>query len=216
MNDLSLTQEYLLCTLNEKGKYSSMDVEKGVCLVAGSILELLMEGVLKLEKKKISTVAPLPAGKKYLSPVYDRIRQKEPVKVEAVMEYFSFSFSDKNLYALLGDIGDTLAEAGCAEKGEGGMLRKTSVYVPDAKAKDAVIQKIRAELLEDGELSEDIIALTVLLQKSGDLCRYFSAYEKKDLKQRLKSIKKSSENQFVKQMVEYIENLFALVIIVAT
>lgn len=216
MDYLSLTQAYLLCTLNEKGRYSSMDLEKGICLVAGSILELLMDGVLRLDEKRISTALPLPAEKEYLRTVYERVRRKEPEKLESVMEYFSFNFSDKNLYALLGTIGDSLAAAGCAEKGEGGLLRKTPVYLPDAKAKDRVIQQMRAELLEDGALSEDIVALTVLLQKCGELSRYFSAYEKKDLKARLKSIKNSSENQLVTKMVEYIENLFALVIIAAT
>ena len=79
-----------------------------------------------------------------------------------------------------------------------------------------VIQKIRAELLEEGELSDDIIALTALLHKSGDLSRYFSNYEKKALKTRLKSIKESCENQMVAKMVEYIETLFAMVVIAAT
>ena len=216
MNHLSLTQEFLLCTLSEKGKYSSMDMTNGVCLVAGCVLELLMDGVVCMEGKKIFTVAPLLKEKDYLRTVYERIRQKGPVKVESVVEYFSFQFSEKNLYALIGDIGDTLAAAGCAKKEEGGLLRKIFVYIPNAQAKDHVIQKIRAELLEDGALSEDIVALTALLQKSGDLPRYFSAYEKKDLKARLREIKNSSENQLVNKMIEYIENLFAMIVIAAT
>ena len=105
--------------------------------------------------------------KEYLRTVYEYIRREEPVKLESVMEHFSFSFSDKDLYALMGDVGDTLAEAGCVQKGMAGLLGKTVVYLPDPQAKDGVIQKIRAELLEDGELSEDIVALTALLQKSG-------------------------------------------------
>ena len=47
MENLSLTQEYLLSTLGEKGKYSSMQIEKGICLVAAGILELLMESLQK-------------------------------------------------------------------------------------------------------------------------------------------------------------------------
>ena len=216
MKDLSLTQEYLLCTLNEKGKYSSFDMEKGACLVAGGVLELLMDGVVCLDGKKIATTGPLPVEKEYLRTVYEYIRREEPVKLESVMEHFSFSFSDKDLYALMGDVGDTLAEAGYIQKGMAGLLGKTVVYLPDPQAKDGVIQKIRAELLEDGELSEDIVALTALLQKSGELSRYFSAYEKKALKARLKSIKDSCENQLVTKMVEYIESLFMMAIIAST
>lgn len=216
MKTLSLTQEYLLCTLNKKGKYSSMDMEKGVCLVAGGILELLIEDVVRLEGKKISTIASLPEEKEYLRTLYEQIRKKQPVKLESIVEYFSFNFSNKNLYVLIDDIGDTLEKDGCVRKETGGLFGKTTLYLPNPRAKDAVIQNIRAELLEDGEISEDIVALTALLNKSGDLSRYFSAYEKKDLKARLKNINNSSENQIVNQMVEYIEDLFALIVVAAT
>ena len=79
-----------------------------------------------------------------------------------------------------------------------------------------MIQNIRAELLEDGELSEDIIALTALLDKSGELSRYFSAYEKKALKARLKEIKENPQVKAFQKVLEDIDNLFVLLIVAAT
>ena len=79
-----------------------------------------------------------------------------------------------------------------------------------------MIQNIRAELLEEGELSEDIIALTALLDKSGELSRYFSAYEKKTLKARLKEIKENPQVEALQKVIEDIENLFMLMIVAAT
>jgi hypothetical protein len=206
----------MLCTIGEKGKYSSFDMEKQTCLVAGGILELLMDEIAVLEENKISVVAPLSPDQSYLQILYDQIQNKQPVKLERVVEAFSFSFSDKNLQALISGIGDALERSGCVQKEIGGLFGKTILYVPDAKAKDTVIQNIRAELLEDGEISEDVVALTALLNKSGDLSRYFSSYEKKNVNARLKEIKNSAENQVVTQIVEYIETLFALIIIAAT
>ena len=62
---------------------------------------------------------------------------------------------------------------------------------------DHIVQNIRAELLEDGEISEDIIVLTALLNKSQDLQRYFSSYEKQVLKKRLTEIKENPQNELI-------------------
>ena len=214
--DASLTQKYLLCTLNNQGKYPVMDVEKGLCLVVGGILELLMNRITSLHEKKLFICKPLSAEMEYLLPVYQYIHRKEPVKLQSVVEYFSFNFSNKNLNHLMERVGDSLVAAGWARKEAGGLFRKTALYLPDAQAKDNVVQSLRAELLEDGSLTEDIIALTALLSKSGTLSQFFSTYEKKELKARLRSIKSSPENQLVTQMMDYIESLFALIVIAAT
>ena len=216
MRMLSLSQKYLLCALGEKGKFSSLDLEKGACLVAAGILELLIEDIAVLEGKKISVTDPLPPEEEHLRILYQQIQKKQPVSLEALAGHFSFALSDKGLLALIGDIGDTLEQKGCARKETGGLLVKYSLYFPDPKAKDAVVQNIRTELLEEGEPSEDIVALTVLLHQCGELKRYFSDYEKKHLKARLKTLKNSSENLLVLRMVGYIEALFAAMVISAT
>ena len=43
MKDMTLTQEYLVCAVNEKGKIGSMNIEKVVCLLAAG---LIWSGVL--------------------------------------------------------------------------------------------------------------------------------------------------------------------------
>ena len=113
-------------------------------------------------------------------------------------------------------VGKSLVEAGCAAEERGGLFGGKTIYVPNEKALDRVIQNIRAELLEDGELSEDIIALTALLDKSGELSRYFSAYEKKALKARLKEIKENPQVKAFQKVLEDIDNLFVLLIVAAT
>ncbi len=51
-----------------------------------------------------------------------------------------------------------------------------------------IIEKIRAELLEDGEISEDVIVLTALMDKVGNLKDYFSKHEQKELKNRIEAV----------------------------
>ena len=73
-----------------------------------------------------------------------------------------------------------------------------TLYIPNEADVDHIVQNIRAELLEDGEISEDIVVLTALLNKSKDLQRYFSAYEKQALKKRLDEIKENPQRIFKK------------------
>ena len=217
MRDLSLTQEYLLCVLRGKGKLSTYSIEKGMCLTGACVLELLMDGIITREEKdKLSVRTSLPDRKSYLRPVYSYIEQKQPVKFRKIMERNSVTFTDQNVNEMVDAVGKSLVDAGCATEEKGGLFGGQTSYVPDEKALDHVIQNIRAELLEEGELSEDIIALTALLDKSGELSRYFSAYEKKTLKARLKEIKENPQVEALQKVIEDIENLFMLMIVAAT
>ncbi|MGI6010827.1 MAG: GOLPH3/VPS74 family protein [Ruminococcus sp.] len=216
MKDLSLTQKYLLCVLNSKGRVSTFEIEKVMCIAASGVIELLLDGIAELDKKKIELKKALPMEKKFLQPIYDFIERKQPVKFEKVIENYSIAFTDKNINELIGSLGESLAEAGCVRKEKGGLFGGKDVYVPDKKEVDLIIQNIRAEILEEGELSEDIVALTALLNKSGDLTKYFSAYEKKDLKNRLREIKENPMNKEIQKVADYVDTLLLLLIVAGT
>ena len=173
-----------------------------------------MEEVLSFDGKKLTVQSPLPEEKAYLRPVYQAVDRKQPVKFESIVEYFSLAFTDKHMNELIDSIGASLVQNGCVQREKGGgLLGGEDRYVPNETDVDSVVQSIRAELLEDGELSEDVVALTMLLHKSGDLQKYFSAYEKKDLKKRLKEIKMILRMRWYKKAVEYVDSLLCLVIV---
>lgn len=214
MKNLSLTQQYLLCVLNKNGKLPAFGLEKTLCLSAAGVLELLMEDALSFDGKKLTVKSALPEEKAYLRPVYQAVERKQPVKFESIVEYFSLDFTDKHMNELIDSIGASLAKKGCVQREEkSGLFGGKDLYIPNEADVDAVVQSIRAELLEDGELSEDVVALTMLLNKSGDLKQYFSAYEKKDLKKRLKEIKNDPQNEMVQKAVEYVDSLICLVVV---
>lgn len=60
MRDLTLSQEYLICAVNEKGTLFTFNTEKLVCLVAAALLELQLEGCAAVDKKFITVTGPLP------------------------------------------------------------------------------------------------------------------------------------------------------------
>ena len=69
-----------------------------------------------------------------------------------------------------------------------------------------------AELLEEGEITEDVVSLVVLMEKGNCLKPYFSAFEQKQMKQRLRALGESPTGKMVQEMVEYVENMMAIAV----
>ena len=194
MKDLTITQEYMICALNEKGKMSEMlGVEKIVCFVASGLLEMKLEGCIAMEKKKVCVISDLPEKLAHLKPLYDYINRYESVKIEKIIEEYTYTFTDKRFYELVDSVGKSLAEINMAEEIEKGILGKRKYYIPTKDAVHYVIDMIRSELLEEGEITEDIVLLTILLAKGKIIKKYFSEYEQKEMKLRLKEILNSAD-----------------------
>ena len=208
MKDLTITQEYMICALNEKGKMSEMlGVEKIVCFVASGLLEMKLEGCIAMEKKKVCVISDLPEKLAHLKPLYDYINRYESVKIEKIIEEYTYTFTDKRFYELVDSVGKSLAEINMAEEIEKGILGKRKYYIPTKDAVHYVIDMIRSELLEEGEITEDIVLLTILLAKGKIIKKYFSEYEQKEMKLRLKEILNSADGHMVQEMVDHIENM---------
>lgn len=211
MKDLSITQEYMLCAMNEKGKISGFDTNKLVCMVASGLLELQIADCIQLEKKKVMVTNSLPENKAYLHPLYDFINQGRPVKVEKIIEEYNYSFSDKKLKDFMAAVGDSLADTGLVSITESnGIFGRKKSYVPSRDAIHYVIDMIRAELLEDQEITEDIACLVVLLERSRIIKTFFSAFEQKEIRHKLKYIVNSEAGKLVKYMIDYIDNIIAM------
>ena len=209
MKDLSIIQKYLLCAVSEKGTLSDVSTEKQVCFVAAGLLELQLAGCLTLAGKKAEVTGPLPEDRQYLRPLYDFIAEKSPVKIEKVVEAYRIAFTDKRMNELLAAVGGSLIALGLAEEGKTGLLGRKAVYMSDREAVRSVVEELRAELLEEGPVTEDAAALTVLLDKGKCLKPYFSQFEQKEMRRKLKALLDAPEGRLVKAMVEHVETLMA-------
>ena len=216
MNSLSISQKYLLCALSSKGKIPVLSFERIIAMAAAGVVDLMIDGVVETDGKKLSVKKPLLTDKSYLSPIYNYIEKKQPVNFKTVIEHFSVTFTGKNSDELIDSIGGSLVTAGCVKQEKRGIFGNKNAYIPDEKAVDNIVQNIRVEILEDGELTEDIAALTVILDKTGTLMKFFSAYEKKAVKQRLKEIKNNPENKEIAKVIKYVEELMVIIVVSAT
>lgn len=207
MKDLSITQEYMICTVNGKGTISSYNQKAVACLVVSGLLEMELAKCISINDKKVSVCAELPEGMAYLKPLYNVINQDKPMEIAKVIEAYTVAFTNKKLYELEDALMASLQEAGVVEPVKAGLLGNKDSYAPQKDIVTGIIEKIRAELLEDGEISEDVIALTALMDKVGNLKDYFSKYEQKELKNKMEAIKKSEAGTLAKEMIQHIEAL---------
>lgn len=211
MKDLTISQKYLLCVLNEKGKLPALDTGIEVCILAGSLFDLMFSECVKIgEDKKIYIDGELNLNLNYLESLHTFIKDSKPMKVDKLASEYSFSFSEKRKKQLFTDIGDSLVDLGLATHEKGGLFANTDFYIPKKEYIDRIIESIRAELLEEGNVSDDMIVLVSLLEKSKVIKRYFSAYEKDRLKIRINEIKETDAHKVVKEMVDYIDGLIAV------
>ncbi|MCI9545569.1 MAG: GPP34 family phosphoprotein [Lachnospiraceae bacterium] len=221
MTDLSITQEYVICSVDGKGKISGFSIEKMVCFVAAGILELQMEGCIALEGKHVSVTSELPFSMQYLKPLYDFInheciRCKKEIKLNKILEAYHISLTDKRYRELLDSVGASLVDKGLAQESQVGLLGSKKGYVPAPEAIRSVVEGLRAELLEEGKVAEETAALVILLEKAKCLKQYFSKFEQKEMKKRLRNMMDSPDGKLVKAMVDHVETLLAVLCVSAS
>ncbi|MGN6713440.1 GPP34 family phosphoprotein [Anaerocolumna jejuensis] len=205
MKNLSFTQEFFLCALKPQGSTTlTHSTESSTCLLAGGLLELLMDGYISIDDKKVFVNKELSSDKMYLTPIYELIKKNKPMKTEAIAEKFAFDF--KRPDELFQSVGHSLIEDGhVAEESNQGLFKNKVRFLPNESEVTKVVEKLRAEFLEEGNVSDEVIVLGALLNKSGLIKKYFSKYEIQKLNDRLKEINQSEAGALIKKLVDYID-----------
>ena len=209
------TQELYLCALKPKGGFGLSDHIYELLSVSG-ILELLEGGfIIKDEKDRLLAEKDLGLELPYLKSLYEYIvSRKKPTKIETIVTDYSNAFG-KPIYTFIQAIGDSLAEQNAvtietSKKMLGGTKTK---YLPVGSSVTHVIEKIRAEILEEGVMSDETVILAILLQKAGIIKDFFSKVESAQLKNRLKELKQNESYKDIAKVIEYIESIIAIAVI---
>ena len=167
-------------------------------------------------KKFITVTGPLPQEMAHLRPLYDYLNTGKPMQTEKLLEEYTYSVTDAHLNELMAAIGDSLVQQGLMTPVKAGLLGKKQGYLPTREAINAVVDLVRAELLEEGEVTEDVAALVILLEQGKCLKPYFSAFEQKEMRDKLQAISQTPAGKAVRDMVEYVENLIAVMTLLVT
>ena len=212
MNKEALTMEYLLCVLDDEGKLPTFSTEKEICFYAAQLIELIDLGWVVLEGKKLQLADKGSEPPVYLEPMFEIVKKSEGKKVADFAGNLTFNLTGKPRRKMLEACLEVMEEANLLETAtKKGLLGTKEYRTVKAEEKDRVIQKIRAEFLEEGQISEETVLLGCLLDKTSLLKKYFSAYEAKMLKQRLKELRKAPENKLINEMIDSVEALIAVI-----
>ena len=219
MENLDLSQIYYLFAVNTKGKVSSFNIEKRMCFFAGALIQLKLSNCISIENKRVHIIGELPDKINYLKPLYDYIKEKETVKIDKLATDYLCGFTDKKTNELIELIGKSLAELGIAKEEQSGVLVKSKVYIADNETVKTVVNKIKTELMDNDVVSEETTVIYMLLEKSKMLKEYFSQFELKEIKEKIKNIIKNENYKTIKEIKEvtdYIEDVDVTLIVAAT
>lgn len=211
MNRKSLAQEYFILATDIKGNMSAMyRTESKSGMVAAGLMDLLLNEVISLEKKKITVVKELPEELLHLGSLYAYLHEK-PRSTDKLMSDYIGSTAFK-IQKLTTELGDSLLEDGAAVREEGGLFGKKTVYIPDKDYKDELISIVKSSILNDDDISAHDITLLCILKETKNINQYFSKHEGEELNSKIKEIKKNPQNKQLNDMINYINNITTLIL----
>lgn len=218
MDQLTVSQVFMLFSLNNKGKFPSLTIEPAAaaCLMAADIIDLVMAGCVCVNKRKVEVTAPLSGEHKDLQFIYDILNEKKSMKLEKVVSDYCYGFSSKKIRELIRITGVVLADKNCVIIEPGKKNGTKSLFIPNKDSVDEAVQKMRAEVLGNEALSEKMAAVIGLLYKRGMLKHYFSKYEKDIVKSRISEIKNTESYRIVKEILDCLDELIAMYTVAAT
>lgn len=215
MKNLSVSQEFLICSVNEKGKISSLNTNIPICIVSGALLELKLNDCIEINKNMITVINPLPQGLSHLKSLYEFINKSDYINMKKLMETYNLSLTGKNINELIKDIGNSLDSLNLVEVKKAGFMDIRDAYIPQREAIHNIIDKIRSEMLEDVQVTDEVALLVILLDKSNILKKYFSEFEKKDINDKIQKFAKTSQGKMVNDMIEHITMIMVMPLMIA-
>lgn len=211
MSRKSITQEYYVLATNETGNMPAMHKdESNAGMVAAGVMDLLLNGMISVEKKKITVIKDIPSELKHIESLYTYLSEK-PRSTEKLMSDYIASTGSR-IKKLIAETGESLLADHAVKKGEGGLFGNKTLYIPEKSYKDEVIGYIKAAVAEEEEMTSHDIALIYILKETKNLNQYFSRHESEELKVKLKEMKKNSQNKQLADMINYVSDLTVAVI----
>lgn len=207
MKNLSLSQQYLLLTMNRQGKISSLNYYVGMCLVMAGLLDLQSAGVVELKQKEIIILTDdLPEELAYLDCLLDKIITLKKKRIDNLAVAYGGTFFEKDLKQLVAQVRGSLI-----------MLDEVKVMSDTSYlAKESTIAKMVARLENLNQLDYDGLKLAILLKKSSYLKQYIEKEERKKLEAKIKEAKKDPVSQQTQTMISQLDWLVGSLVVITS
>ncbi len=151
-------------------------------VVCAILIELLSEEVIRVgDKGKLVVIQNQYDGDEAALMMVQKLKQSSNTMKEWIQSLYSWGKDSSQLFQA---VVNPLVLSGylMEEKYRKMLLFQATRYVPSTINKDRIIQRIRAELLENGPVTQQTALMTMMLEMSKLLKSYFSEYEQIELK----------------------------------
>ncbi|CAN7509349.1 GPP34 family phosphoprotein [Paenibacillus sp. LjRoot153] len=208
LKNLSIPQEFVLLALDrETNKLKSIfRMHVALYTVMACIIELSINGNVTFEDDDTVRITnSASTGEKYLDRLLEIMNAEKPKKLKQWVSYFYY-FKRKEIYKM---VVESLVDKGVLEIEDTEVLFIVPVkkYTDVANTRNHIVEKIRAELLEHGNVEEHTLALVLFLNIKNMLNDYFSDYEQKTLKQKLEILCKEDIYKKIRTVEIAIQNI---------
>ena len=181
--------------------------------VTAALCELLLNGVIEIDDSKhIVIKKDLEENQFYLSSVFKFIADSELQTMKKLVESFSWSLKNDKLKQLINQIVESLVENKSVESSKSKVIFfEKNYYKPIQQIVNGIVERIRAEILENGNMDEDTLILSVLLKESTLLNAYFSKHESEVFKKRFEELENTEVSILTKELIEDIVSSMAAI-----
>lgn len=212
MKKMTITEKYVLCMLKEKKTLHEKELTP--YLIISMIIEMMLDENLEITDKNKVILADKMPTENYNKKLYEIIKnmKKDEIPLKNILTSICYSFSSKNLKEIINTLKDNMLEDNLItlESKKELIINKEVVKIDEDKFTN-VVNEVKTELLEKGNLTEDIILLASLLNSTKFLKNIFNKYEKEELENKLKEIKDTEIAKKIKIAQSAISNMSAIV-----
>ncbi|MBK1813738.1 GPP34 family phosphoprotein [Clostridium sp. YIM B02505] len=218
--ELSIAEEFAVLSLLGKDLAKSKKVKIGnskIYSIAAIFIELFLEDkVILNENKQVVIKDSNPTGIEYKDTMLQILSSKKVIDFKSWMQYFySHSKIRNSIYdSIIKSIEEKKDIQSLSDTSAMGKAKKQ--YVDIYNTGDLIIQRIRAELLEEGAIDEKTMYLSLILDSNKLLMSYFSEYEYKAIKNKMNQLyenKATEKFKIIKKSISDIE-VFSFVTLV--
>lgn len=218
--ELSTTEEFIILDLIGKNLIKNKKVKIGnskIYSIASIFIDLFLKEKISFdENQQVIIKNSELTGVEYNDIILQTITSKKTMSIKEWIEYF-YSHS-KLRDTIYNTIIQSIIKKDALQVVNSPYLLNSSKkkYIDSKNIGDFLVQKIRAELLEDGNIDDNTLCLIILLDENKMLMSYFSEYEYKDIKEKIEKIyerKSTDKFKIIKKAITNVETFSALTLI---
>lgn len=221
--DLTIAEEFSLLAWKynrSPGNFAGKEKTIQLYSIGALFMDLSLQGKIELDDRDAVEIKEATlTGNEAMDRLLHMIQESK--KTKKFKKWMSFFYNGwKKRKSVYEAVTASLVEKDLLEiheKNTFGLLTRRKLLVKN-DAQDPIVQKIRAELLEEGTVTKETATLCFLLEKAKMLKYYFSSYEQKQLKSRLKELQKTHEEEWktikrIQQLISEMDAVFMTVVV---